>query len=625
MRDTLKKWKKEYPEKFAPEDRIFGRIRGGQKIFISTGCAEPEYLVKALIKYVEAVPKAFADAEIFHIWTLGLAPYADEKFDYNFRHNSFFIANNTRDSINSGLADFTPVFLSHIPALIRKKFIKFDIALIHTSLPDANGFVSLGISVDISRAAIENASLVIAQVNENMPRVHGDTFINIKDIDYIVPHDEPLLEFAPRANEETAKKIAKHISRLINDGDTLQVGYGSLPNAVISRIEDKKHLGIHTELLTDAVVELIQKGVVDNSKKSRDRGKTVATFCMGTRKTYEFIHDNPVVEFRTTDYTNNPLVIAQMDNMTSINAALQIDLTGQATAESIGTTFYSGIGGSADFMRGALLAPNGKTILVLKSTAKNGKVSRIVPFITAGSGVTLNRGDIHYVVTEYGMIYIHGKNIRERAMDLISIAHPKFREWLIDEAKKLNLIYKDQAFIQGEKGEYPEHLETERTAKSGIKLFLRPIRLNDEPIIKDFFYSLSDKSLQTRFFTKMYRISHNIRQKFVVIDYTKDMVILAVERENEKETVLGMGQYFKEEKKNIAELAFATRDDYQGKGIGTALLTYMTELAKKDGLDGFYADVLTENKAMLRLIEKMNYKMEKRVEEGVYEIKITFA
>ncbi|HQL83735.1 MAG TPA: GNAT family N-acetyltransferase, partial [Spirochaetota bacterium] len=306
------------------------------------------------------------------------------------------------------------------------------------------------------------------------------------------------------------------------------------------------------------------------------------------------------------------------------NSALQVDLTGQATAESIGSQFYSGIGGSADFMRGAVLARGGKSILVVQSTARFGEASRIVPLLETGTGVTLNRGDIHYIVTEYGSCYIHGKNIRERAMDLIGIAHPKFRPWLIEEAKKLNLIYRDQAFISGEKGEYPEHLETYRRTRSGLKLFFRPVRISDEDLIKDFFYSLSDQSLQRRFMTIRKDIPHKLRQKFVIIDYSHEIVILACVVKNDMEVIVGIGQYVKWDDKNYADVAFAVQDDYQGKGIGTELLDYITLLAKNEGLQGFTADVLGENRPMQALFDKMGYHVEKKIEDGVYEYTITF-
>ncbi len=327
-----------------------------------------------------------------------------------------------RDAVNSGIADYTPIFLSSVPDLFLKKRIPIDVALIQTSLPDAHGYMSLGVSVDIVKAAAENASLVIAQVNSHMPRVHGDSFINIDDIAFVLPYDEPLLEFEAVVPDEIAERIGKYVSQIVQDGDTIQVGYGSVPNAILSQLSNRKHLGVHTELLSDGIVDLIRKGVIDNTKKELNRNKTVAAFCMGKRETYEYIHDNPSIEFRPVSYTNNPLTIAGNRNVTAINSALEIDLTGQATAESIGKYFFSGIGGQADFMRGAVLSQGGKTILALQSTAENGEISRVVPFLKEGAGVTLTRGDVHYVVTEFGIAYLHGKNIRERAMDLIAIS-----------------------------------------------------------------------------------------------------------------------------------------------------------------------------------------------------------
>jgi ribosomal protein S18 acetylase RimI-like enzyme len=310
--------------------------------------------------------------------------------------------------------------------------------------------------------------------------------------------------------------------------------------------------------------------------------------------------------------------------MAAINTALEIDLTGQATAESIGKLFYSGIGGQADFMRGAVLSPRGKTILAIPSTAEKGTISRIVPFLKEGAGVTLHRGDVHYVVTEYGIAYLQGKNIRERAMELISIAHPKFRPWLIEEAKIQNLIFKDQAFISGESGEYPEHLETHRTTQSGLEVFLRPVKISDEPLLKEFFYALSDNSLFRRFISVRKDMPHERLQEFVVIDYTRQTVILAIMQRGEKEEVVGVGQYAMDETNYTAEVGFAVRDDYQNKGIGSELLSYLTLLAKKEGLLGFFAEVLVENRAMLHLFNKMGFDIEKRREEGVYELKIMF-
>jgi len=618
------KWKELYPDKFVSEEMVFHNIHRGNRIFIGTACGEPQYLVRALIKYVESNPKGFFDAEIFHVWTLGVAPYTDEKFKSNFRHNSFFIGDNTRDAINKGLADYSPLFLSQIPELFHRRLVPIDVALIQTSPPDNNGFMSLGVSVDVTKAAVENASLIITQTNPKMPRVHGDTFLHIKDVDFVVPHEEPLLEYEDKVSDEIAQLIGNYVARIVDDEDTIQVGYGSIPNAILSKLVHKKNLGVHTELLSDGIVDLMKKGVIDNIKKSIDRGKTIATFCMGTKETYQYIHDNPSIEFRQVDYTNNPLIIAQNRNMTAINSALQIDLTGQATAESIGKTFYSGIGGHADFMRGALLSASGKTILTLQSTAENETISRIVPFVSEGAGVTLTRGDIHYVVTEYGIAYLHGKNIRERAMELISIAHPKFRPWLIEEAKRSNLIYKDQAFIPEKTGEYPEELEIYKTTKNGLELLLRPVKISDEPLLKEFFYSLSDKSLYRRFISRRTDMHHERLQEFVVIDHTKEMIILAIKKMDNKEEVLGLGQYSIYENSLTAEVAFLVKDKWQNMGIGIELLSYLTYLAKKDGLSGFTAEVLRENTAMLHLFESMGFDIHKKSDSGMFELKMAF-
>ena len=479
--EELERFRAQYPDKFLPDDEVFAHVRRGDRIFLGTACGEPQHLVQALTDYVKAHPKAFFDAEIMQVWTLGVAPYTDERLKSNFRLNAFFIGNNTRAAINSGLADYTPIFLSQVPGLFKRRILSVDIALIQTSLPDHHGFLSLGVSVDIVKAAAGSARLIIAQVNPQMPRVQGDGFLHLSEVDYVVPFDEPLLEYRPNVPDAIATRIGRYVARIVEDGDTIQVGYGSVPNAIMSALGRKKHLGVHTELLTDGLVDLIRKGVIDNSRKTIDQGKTVTSFCMGSRDAYDFIDGNPTIEFKTIDYTNDPVVIARQENMCAINSVLEIDLTGQATAESIGRSFYSGIGGQADFMRGAVLARGGKSILAIQSTAEEGKVSRIVPFLPEGAGATLNRGDVHYVVTEYGIAHIHGKNVRERAMDLIAIAHPAFRHQLVEEARKAHLVYGDQEFVPGERGEYPEHHETRKTTKTGLPLLLRPVKISDEP------------------------------------------------------------------------------------------------------------------------------------------------
>jgi acyl-CoA hydrolase/GNAT superfamily N-acetyltransferase len=616
---------KVYPGKFVSMEEMFKHIKHGNRIFIGTGCGEPQYLVKSMIDYVKLNPKSFFDAEIIHVWTLGVSPYAEEKFKPNFRQNSFFISSSNRDAINKGIADYTPTFISNIPDLMRRKLVPIDIALIQTSPPNHLGYMSLGISVDIVKAAIEEASLVIAQINTNMPWVHGDGFIHVDNVDFIIPYDEPLLEYITEPDAKVSQQIGKYVAKIIQDGDTIQVGYGSMPDSVLANLMHKKHLGVHTELLTDGIIELMKNKVIDNSQKRINVGKTIAAFCMGKKETYEYIRDNPEIEFKRIDYTNNPLIIAQHDNMIAINSALEIDLIGQMTAESLGKKIYSGIGGMTDFMRGANLARNGKTILTVKSTALNDTVSRIVPFLREGTRISSHAGDIQYVVTEYGIAYLYGKNYRERAMELISVAHPKFRSWLIDEAKKLNLIYKDQVFIPGEKGMYPEHLEVYRTTKTGLEILLRPIKISDEPLLKDFFYSLSKTSMFRRFMSLRPDMPHTRLQEYEVIDYTKEMLILAVLNNNGKEKIIGMGQYFLIEGSLNAEVAFAVTDTYQNQGIGKQLLTYLTILARKQGLNMFIAEVLKENLEMLHLFEKTFVNMEKMIKMDIIELKIDLA
>lgn len=620
---SIEEFRNTYPEKFGTEKAIFGNIKLGARMFVSTACGEPQYLLKALVGYIDSYPKAFLDAEMFQVVTLGVGPYNAAKYKQNFRNNSFFISENTREAINNGEADYTPAFMSEIPALFSRGLVPVDVALIQTSLPDRFGLVSLGVSVDIVKAAIQQARLIIAQVNSYMPQVHGDGFIHVKDIDFIIPHDEPLLEYSPKVKGEVVQRIGQYVARLVQDGDTIQVGYGSIPDALLSHLKGKKHLGVHTEMISDGTIELIKSGVVDNSRKTINRGKSIASFCMGKKETYDYLNNNPTIELRTVDYTNNPLIIAQHSNMTAINSALEIDLTGQATSESIGNIFYSGVGGQADFIRGTVLSPGGKCILVLQSTAMGGEVSRISPFLKEGAGITLHRGDVHYVVTEYGIAYLHGKSIRERAMALIAIACPKFQPWLIEEAKKRHLIYSDQAFIPGKQGEYPEDLETRRTLKDGEEIFFRSVKISDEPLLKEFFYSLSQQTMFRRFVSTRRDMPHERLQEFVVINYAEEVSIQAVILKDAKEEIVGLGRYYLDEKTHTAEVAFTVKDAFQNRGVGSELLEYLTYLAKKRGLIGFEAELLKENKTMLHVFTKANFQLV-RVDSDMSFMKKTF-
>lgn len=609
-----------YEAEYTEAKDALSEIGRGERVFIGSGAAEPQYLVQNLVD----LANEFYDTEIFHIQTLGVAPYTEEKFEDRFRHNAFFVDDNTRDAVAEGKADYTPIFMKDIPDMFRSKRIPLDVSLVQVSPPDEHGWVSLGIAVDIIKAAVENSKKVIAQVNPRMPRVHGDTFLHAEDIDHLVHHEEELLEFEPVAASETAEKIAKHVSRLIENGATLQCGYGNIPNAILSHLDKKSDLGIHTEMLSEDLANLMEKGVVNNKKKTLNPGKSVASFLMGTNKLYDFVDDNPGIELRPTDYTNDPFNIAKNHKMTAINTALQIDLTGQVCADSLGYSFYSGIGGHADFMRGATYADDGKSIIALSSTARGGDVSRIVTHLNEGAGVVTTRGDVQYVVTEYGVAYLHGKNIRERAMELINIAHPKFREKLLKEAKEHNLVFQDQILVLGEGGRYPDELETIREI-NGKEYQFRPMKPTDEELLKDLFYALSDESRYRRFMSPRKDMPHERRQDFVQINYNKEMAIVVIDQEIEgPERMVGEGDYRIKEGQNVAEISIMIRDEYQAQGIGSALVEYLTTIAKRQGLYGFTAEVLAENKKMLKVFEKMGYDIEKRRKYGEYQLKMRF-
>ncbi|MFC1872390.1 GNAT family N-acetyltransferase, partial [Chloroflexota bacterium] len=607
--------KRHFPEKLVlAEDvyKVFACIHRGDRIFASTGCGEPQFLIKKFVEYIRTKPKAFFDLELFHIWTLGRtftnSLDIDDRMQANFRANTFFIGHGSRDMVNRGMSDYTPILLSEVPDLFRSKVITIDVAMVQTSLPDKHGFVSLGVSCDTTKPVVDNSMHVIAQMNPNMPRVLGDGFIHIKDINYIVPYEEPVMEYRETltTNPNVIKRIGDYLASLVRDGDTIQLGYSQLLNEVVQCLKNKKKLGIHTDLLSDGLVHLMQQGAVDNTQKTINTGKTIASFCMGSKHTYDYIHDNPAIEFKTIDYTNNPIVISQNTHMTAINSVLELDLTGQATSESIGKKFYAGIGGIVNFVRGAAMSPQGKSIVVMESTASNGRISRVVPFLKEGAGATLNRGDIHYVVTEYGIAYLHGKNIRERAMALISIAHPNFRAMLIEKAKKYGLIYKDQTIIIGEGGMYPEYLEQCRTTKTGFEVFLRPTKICDEPLLKHFFHSLSDASIYHRFSSMRTDMPHNRLLEHVVVDYTTTMSIVAIVKgEHDTETIIGLGQYYIQKETRDAEVALAVSDDYQNRGIATELLYQLSHIARKNGLPGFVAEVSRGNESMLHLFVKM--------------------
>lgn len=430
--------KKQYERKFVTATEAVSVIESGDRVYIHPGCAVPELLVEAMVdRYQE-----LRDVEVCHLLGVGEAPYVRPEMKGHFRHNAFFIGKNVRQAVCEGRADFTPIFLHEVSLLLYSRKYRVDVALIQVSPPDEHGFCSFGVGVESTKAATEVARVVIAQVNPNMPRTLGDSFIHISKLDYCVECDVPLKELPQQEGDETEeeleiyRRIGANVASLIDDGSTLQLGIGRIPDAVLRCLGDRRNLGIHTEMVSDGVIPLIESGVINGAKKTLLTGKIVLAFVLGTQKLFSFVDNNPFFEFRPTHFTNDPFTIARNRKMVAINSALEIDLTGQVCADSIGYKFYSGFGGQVDFIRGAAKSEGGKPIIALPATAKDGKVSRIVPRLKEGAGVTTSRGDIHYVATEFGIVDLHGKTVRERIELLTSISHPRFRSELEAAARE---------------------------------------------------------------------------------------------------------------------------------------------------------------------------------------------
>ena len=610
-------WQEKYQSKVSTPQDAVNKVKSGQRVFIGSGAAEPQLLVKALADRGQEL----SDTQITHILTLGVAPYADPKLKDGFRHNALFIGPNVREAVAEGRADFTPVFLSEVPRLFRRGKMPIDVALIQVSPPDEHGYCSYGVSVDVTKSAAESARHVVAEVNPNMPRTLGDCFIHINNIHELVPSDQPILEAGAGQVDDIAQQIGQHIAELIQDGSTLQLGIGTIPDAVLSCLGDKKDLGIHSEMISDGVIDLVEKGVINGSKKNIHTGKLVASFAIGTRRLYDFIDNNPMCEFHPSEFTNDPFRIAQNDRVVAINSALQVDLTGQVCADSLGTYFYSGIGGQVDFIRGASRSHQGRPIIALPSTAGGGKVSRITPTLTPGAGVVTSRGDVHYVVTEYGIADLHGKTIRERAMALIHIAHPDHREQLMEEARNRKLVYSDQVAVFGHGDLNRRSFERTFTCAHGKSVHMRPVLPTDEDMMRDLFYACSEETLYHRFFTKMRAMPHRKLKKFVNIDYVKTMALASVTHEDEHEMIVAVGRYSVDKASNAAEVAFIVRDDWQGRGVGISMFNQLLEVARKRGIARFTADVLHDNARMLHIFHKCApTSIESTLDGGIYHL-----
>ena len=423
-------WKEVYKQKICTEKEAISHIHSGDRVVVAHACAEPVILTDAMTEAAEKYD--WKEIEVVHMVAMGKAGYCAPEMSAHFRHNALFVGGSTRKAVEEGRADFTPVFFSEVPDLLRND-MHVNAVLMQVSAPDEHGYCSLGVSCDYTKAAAECADIRIAQVNANMPRVLGDNFIHISKLDYIVPEDTDLIELQPPKIGEVQKKIGENIASLVKDGDCLQLGIGAIPDAVLMFLKDKKDLGIHSEMFSDGVVDLIQAGVITNKCKQIDQGQCVATFLMGTRKLYDFVDNNPMVQMKPVDIVNDPRVICQNDNVVSINSCVEVDLMGQVCSESVGLKQISGVGGQVDFVRGANMSKGGRTIMAMPATAAKGTISKIVPLLAEGAAVTTSRCDVDYVVTEYGIAKLHGCTLKERARQLIHIAAPEFRESLKQE------------------------------------------------------------------------------------------------------------------------------------------------------------------------------------------------
>ncbi|MGC9196506.1 MAG: GNAT family N-acetyltransferase [Syntrophobacteraceae bacterium] len=590
-----------YPQKVVSSERAVSAIRKGSRVFVGTGCGEPRHLIEAMVQ-----DKRLQDILVYQMLSGALSEYVDdESFLNRFSLKLFFISPSMRKAVFKGNIDYVPAYLSQIPELFSSKLIGLDVALIQVSPPDRFGYCSLGISVDITRAGMQNSTMVIAQVNPRMPRTLGDSFVHVSNIDYLVLHEEPLGEYLPfAADEETTKRIGHYVSQLVSDGSTLQLGYGRLPYSILKYLEGKNDLGIHTQVITDALLPLFEKKVITNRKKTLMPGRAVASLCMGSQVLYDFLDNNPMFYFGSSDFVNDPAVIAKNENLISISSALEVDLTGQVCSDSVGYLFYSGIGDQVDFIRGSAMSRGGFSIIALPSTALDGKTSRIVSHLSEGAGVATTRGDVNFVVTEFGIAELKGKSIYQRVMELAQIAHPKFREELIEEAKKHHYIFSDQITPQQEDLIFLEDYKTSLQLEDGRTIEFRPLLASDEFAFRNFFYSLQAQSIYHRFFYHKQLFSHkSLQEQWASVDYRKNMSIIGLASAGGRQEIMAIASYAESED-GSAEVAFVVGDGFQGLGIGSRMVEILENIARKNDYRGFSAYVLRENRSMLHIFRK---------------------
>ncbi len=600
-------WADKYIENKRSAREALSQIRPGQRVFIGSSCGEPQHLVRELSE----LSSQFRDIEIIRLMTLETTPLsliANKTKDHSLNLRSFYLGSAKPKGIARNMRFITPINMSAIPRLFKSRLLPIHVALIQVSPPDDFGWMSLGVSVDITLAAAQSADLVIAQINSNMPRVLGRSFIHVNEVDYFVEYDEPLLTIGQNPELAAANDIGRLIARrLIDDGSTIAIGLGTTSESVMLALSDRNDLGIHTMYMTNEIMHLFSKGVITNRKKGFNDGKMVANSAIGSEDLYEFLNDNPAVEFHPSDYVCDPAIIARNNKMVAMSVAMSIDLTGQVAADAVPHTHFSGVTGIADFMRGAVQSPGGKSILMLPSTAMQGKKSRIVPFLNE-TAVVAPRGDVHYVVSEYGAVNLFGKSYQERAMALISIAHPDFRDELFFEAKKMGLLGSDRTLHESLHGVYPIHLE-ETLEINGEQVTVRPAKPVDARRIQEHFYNLDKNDVISRFFHEKTSFLKEEVEGVSQIDYIKDLTVVAIVGEFGFGRVVGIGEYLIDSATNVAEVAFSLSKEYQKKGLGKILLIKLAAAAMQNDIAGLVAYTSPNNRGMIKLFNQLPYKV----------------
>jgi acyl-CoA hydrolase/GNAT superfamily N-acetyltransferase len=593
-------------------------VKPGDLVYVGTACATPRVLTQALEIHKEDLP----DITLCHFLTDGALPYEGQTAKTHFQHRCFFVGADVRAAVKQQQADYIPISIAQVPKLIHNGRLAADVAFIQVSPPDKHGYVSLGVSVDITRAMALTAKTVIAEINPHMPRTLGDSFLHLDQIHYLVPVDQPIIEYTHPPADAVAQQIARYAARIIDNNSTLQIGLGRIPNEMIKHLTDRQNLGIHSDVITDPLVDLIEKGVITGKAKGIHRGQIVTSYCMGTRRLYDLIDHNPLFAFHPIDYVCNPTVLAGNNQLVSVTQAFAVDLTGQICADQFQGEFYSGVSTQPDFLRGAANSPGGKPIICLTSTTDDGRESRIQPLLRMGEGVTIARSDVHYVITEYGCAYLFGKSIRERALALIEIAHPEFRPWLLEEAKRLGYVRPDQTLRS--KVAYPVQGERETRLKNGVDIRIRPSKASDIQGLRDLFHHLSKEDIYTRFFQHLKFLPTSMAEHLCNVDYETEMACVAVTGDRENERMIGSACYFVNLTSNLAEAAYMIHPDWQRLGLGGLLQQWLIEYAKAKGLRGFTLEILTSNDKMMRLAKSAATQVTIARSGSTYEVEMLF-